>query len=86
MDDNKKILNYLESIDSIDHDKWSRQIRTYGLEITKILSKLKILVVGLSGYGVEIAKNIIGEWYIHQKEAWEKGVVQSIINSIEEVL
>ena len=59
MDDNKKILNYLESIDSIDHDKWSRQIRTYGLEITKILSKLKILVVGLSGYGVEIAKNII---------------------------
>ena len=45
--------------DSIDHDKWSRQIRTYGIEITKILSKLKILIIGLRGYGVEIAKNII---------------------------
>ena len=34
----------------------------------------------------EIAKNIINEWYIHQEEALEKGVVQSVINSIEEVL
>lgn len=33
----------------------------------------------------EIAKNIINEWYIHQDEALEKGVVQSVINSIEEV-
>ena len=33
----------------------------------------------------EIAKNIINEWYIHQDEALEKGVVQSIINGIEEV-
>ena len=45
--------------DTIDHDKWSRQIRTYGIEITKILSKLKILIIGLRGYGIEIAKNII---------------------------
>ena len=45
--------------DSIDHDKLSRQIRTYGIEITKKLSKLKILIIGLRGYGVEIAKNII---------------------------
>jgi ubiquitin-activating enzyme E1 len=45
--------------DVIDHDKLSRQIRTYGIKITKILSKLKILIVGLRGYGVEIAKNII---------------------------
>ena len=45
--------------DIIDHDKLSRQIRTYGIEITKILSKLKILILGLRGYGVEIAKNII---------------------------
>ena len=45
--------------DTIDHDKWSRQIRTYGIEITKILSNLKILLIGLRGYGVEIAKNII---------------------------
>lgn len=48
-----------EKIDSIDHDKWSRQIRTYGIEITKALSKLKILVIGLRGYGLEISKNII---------------------------
>ena len=45
--------------DSIDHDKWSRQIRTYGIEITKVLSKLKILIIGLRGYGLEISKNII---------------------------
>jgi len=49
----------LEKNDKIDHDKWSRQIRTYGIEITKILSKLKILIIGLRGYGIEIAKNII---------------------------
>ena len=48
-----------ENNDTIDHDKWSRQIRTYGIEITKILSKLKILIIGLRGFGVEIAKNII---------------------------
>lgn len=53
------MLNKLKSKDSIDHDKWSRQIRAYGIEITKILSNLKILILGLRGYGVEIAKNII---------------------------
>ena len=53
------MLNILESNDSIDHDKLSRQIRTYGIEITKILSNLKILIVGIKGYGIEIAKNII---------------------------
>jgi molybdopterin/thiamine biosynthesis adenylyltransferase len=51
-----KRLN-MDSNDTIDHDKWSRQIRTYGIEITTILSKLKILIIGLRGYGVEIAKN-----------------------------
>lgn len=51
-------LSY-ENNDTIDHDKWSRQIRTYGIEITKILSKLKILIIGLRGFGVEIAKNVI---------------------------
>lgn len=49
----------IDKTDTIDHDKWSRQIRTYGIEITKFLSKLKILIIGLRGYGVEIAKNII---------------------------
>jgi ubiquitin-activating enzyme E1 len=45
--------------DDLDHNKWSRQIRTYGMEITKKISKLKILIIGMRGYGVEIAKNII---------------------------
>ena len=49
----------IEKNDMIDHDKWSRQIKTYGIEITKILSKLKILIIGLRGLGIEIAKNII---------------------------
>ena len=45
--------------DNIDHDKYSRQISTYGLEITKKLSQLKILIIGLRGFGAEIAKNLI---------------------------
>ena len=53
------MLNNIELKDSIDHDKWSRQIRTYGIEMTKILSNLKIFILGLRGYGIEIAKNII---------------------------
>ena len=53
------MLKNLEYKDSIDHDKWSRQIRAYGIKITQILSNLKILIIGLRGYGVEIAKNII---------------------------
>ena len=50
-----KRLN-MDSNDTIDH-KWSRQIKIYGIEITTILSKLKILIIDLRGYGVEIAKN-----------------------------
>lgn len=34
----------------------------------------------------EISKNIINEWYIHYEEALEKGVVQTVINNIEDVL
>ena len=49
-----KRLN-MNSNDTIDH-KWSRQIKTYGIEITTILSKLKILIIDLRGNGVEIAK------------------------------
>jgi len=54
---NKNITD--ENIDTFDHDKWSRQLRTYGLNITQKLLKLKILIIGLRGYGVEIAKNLI---------------------------
>ena len=53
------MIKTLSQKDSIDHDKWSRQIRTYGIEITKILSNLKILILGLRGFGLEIAKNIV---------------------------
>ena len=50
---------FFDQKDNIDHDKYSRQIRTYGIEITKKLSKLKILIIGLRGFGAEIAKNLI---------------------------
>ena len=53
------MLKNIESKDNIDHDKWSRQIRAYGIEITKILSNLKLLIIGLRGFGLEVAKNII---------------------------
>ena len=53
------MLKNIEPKDNIDHDKWSRQIRAYGIEITKILSNLKLLIIGLRGFGLEVAKNII---------------------------
>ena len=53
------MLKNIEAKDSIDHDKWSRQIRTYGIEITKKLSNLKLLIIGLKGFGLEVTKNII---------------------------
>ena len=34
----------------------------------------------------EIAKNIIGEWYVRQEEALEKGIVQSVIENIGDIL
>ena len=49
----------LNKEDNIDHDRYSRQIRTYGIQTTKILSKLKIFIYGLRGFGLEVAKNII---------------------------
>jgi len=39
--------------------RYSRQIGTYGNETMKKLSELKILIIGLKGLGVEVAKNII---------------------------
>ena len=43
----------------MDEDLYSRQIAAYGLNIMNKLSELKILIVGLRGLGIEIAKNII---------------------------
>ena len=43
----------------IDTNLYSRQIGTIGMETMKKLIQLKVLIVGLRGLGIEIAKNII---------------------------
>ncbi len=43
----------------IDEDFYSRQIGTYGLDTLKNIMKLRVLIYGLRGLGMEIAKNII---------------------------
>ena len=43
----------------IDTNLYSRQIRTYGIEAMRKLQNLKILIIGLRGLGIEVAKNII---------------------------
>ncbi|CAH0513186.1 unnamed protein product [Peronospora belbahrii] len=40
-------------------DKYSRQIGAFGLETMAKLVKLKVLIVGLQGIGIECAKNLI---------------------------
>lgn len=42
----------------MDEELYSRQIAAYGLNIMTKLSELKILIIGLGGLGIEIAKNI----------------------------
>ena len=46
-------------MDKINTDLYSRQIFTYGLDTMEKITNLKILIVGLRGLGVEIAKNLI---------------------------
>jgi ubiquitin-activating enzyme E1 len=46
-------------MDSIDTNLYSRQIYTYGLDIIEKIINLKILIIGLRGLGIEIAKNLI---------------------------
>ena len=43
----------------IDEDLYSRQIISLGMETMEKISQLKIMIIGLRGLGVEIAKNII---------------------------
>lgn len=43
----------------IDTNLYSRQIGTFGLETMGKLVKMNVLIVGLRGYGVETAKNLI---------------------------
>ena len=45
--------------EKIDEDLYSRQIGAIGMDTMKKFNKLKILIVGLRGLGIEIAKNII---------------------------
>jgi ubiquitin-activating enzyme E1 len=45
--------------DKIDEDLYSRQIICLGIDTMKKISQLKILIIGLRGLGIEIAKNII---------------------------
>lgn len=45
--------------ENIDTNLYSRQIGTIGMETMKKLIQLKVLIIGLRGLGVEIAKNII---------------------------
>ena len=44
---------------NIDTDLYSRQIGAFGMDIMGKLLKLKVLIVGMRGLGVETAKNII---------------------------
>ena len=45
--------------DGIDHDLYSRQIGTFGIETMGKLIKMNTIIVGMRGLGVEIAKNLI---------------------------
>ena len=46
-------------MNKIDKDLYSRQIFTYGLDTMSKIINLKILIIGLRGLGIEIAKNLI---------------------------
>eukprot|EP01029_Cantina_marsupialis_P025046 TRINITY_DN6569_c0_g2_i1.p1 TRINITY_DN6569_c0_g2~~TRINITY_DN6569_c0_g2_i1.p1 ORF type:complete len:1058 (-),score=389.83 TRINITY_DN6569_c0_g2_i1:160-3264(-) len=43
----------------IDQDLYSRQIGTFGMETMGKLIKMDVLIVGMKGLGVEVAKNLI---------------------------
>ena len=46
-------------MENLNSTLYSRQIKAFGLETMKKLSKLKIIIYGIRGLGVEIAKNLI---------------------------
>lgn len=49
----------MEKTQEIDINLYSRQIGTFGLETMGKLIKMKVLIVGCRGLGVECAKNLI---------------------------
>ena len=46
-------------MDKIDYNLYSRQIYTYGIDTMEKIINLKILMIGLRGLGIEIAKNLV---------------------------
>ena len=46
-------------MESIDTNLYSRQMGTFGRVLMERLLRMKILIVGMRGLGVETAKNII---------------------------
>ena len=46
-------------MNEIDKNLYSRQIFTYGQDLMEKIVNLKILIIGLRGLGIEIAKNLI---------------------------
>ena len=45
-------------MENVDSNLYSRQIRAFGIETMKDLTKLKVLIVGMRGLGLETAKNL----------------------------
>lgn len=45
--------------EKLDTNLYSRQIGTFGVETMGKLIKMKVLLIGMRGFGVETAKNII---------------------------
>ena len=60
-------------------DLYSRQIGAYGIETMSKLVNMKVLIVGLRGLGVEIAKNLVlagpGAVILHDDNAVEVIIV-----------
>lgn len=44
---------------NLDTNLYSRQIRTYGIETMAKLQNLRVLIIGMGGLGIELAKNVI---------------------------
>ena len=51
--------NNKDSTTKIDTNLYSRQIGTFGMEAMSKLVQLKVLIIGLRGLGMEVAKNIV---------------------------
>ena len=60
-------MNIVKENDYIDLDLYSRQIGTFGINTMQKIIKFKILIIGLKGLGIEVAKNTI---LAGPKEVW----------------